>query len=93
MTSKQIQKKLLAAGIDPAKDIEISRGEVTICVGYFERNGYGQCNDRKTTTLTNKVSKALGGWSGYSTGYGARVLQENYVSMGDWSDPTSRHHY
>lgn len=83
MTSKQIERKLRAAGIDITDDIKIEGKEVTICVGYFERNGYGQCNDRKTTILTNKVSKALGGWSGYSTGYGARVLKETSIPMGD----------
>lgn len=40
-----------------------------------------------------KVRELLPGVGGYTTGYGAMVLQSNYQDKGDWNDKSSRWHY
>ena len=94
ITKNQIEKKLRDVGIPITDDIKISGDEVEVCVGYSESAGRGQCDIRKTKALADKVSKAIGSQSSFSTGYGARILQPGKgLDMGDWNDKSSRHHY
>lgn len=81
MTAKQIQNKLVEAGIILNGDIEIARDEVTVCVGYEERNGRGTCDFDATEELQEKVSQVLGWKNGYTTGYGAWVLVNRKVNI------------
>jgi len=79
MTANQITKKLAKAGVE-TNNLTIEKDEVEVCVGYFERNGFGMCDDAKTKKLANQVKKALSGWSHISsTGYGAIRIMFNFT--------------
>jgi len=44
-------------------------------------------------TQMRKFRKNIAKWGGYSTQYGAWVLQASYVDDGDWNDKSSICHY
>lgn len=91
MTARRITKALEKAGI-PLTHLTISRGEIEVMVP--EKDNAGTADDKKTSALQRKVSKALPQFKGgYKTGYGAWCLQESPLKMGDYNDASSRWHY
>ena len=89
MTRAQLLKKLQLAGINMDSIADAGRDEVEI----FVDNGEGRADSEKTDEAVKEVQKVLGWMGGYYTGYGAMVLQQHPLSLGDWNDPSSRHHY
>lgn len=70
--------------------VEINSGkEVEIYVTDVD----GNVNEKRTETIMELFCSEVANWGGYKTGYGAWVLQEGYVSKGDWNDKSSAHHY
>jgi hypothetical protein len=83
MTANQIRKALLKNGVvftegdfDKGGNVEISRDEIEVCAGYYERNGYGNCNEERTENMANLICEVLGFSYAYSTGYGGQVLRK-----------------
>lgn len=66
-----------------------ARDEVEI----FVNDGAGTADKAKTAKAVRLAAKILGWKGGYWTGYGAMVLQASPISLGDWNDKSSRHHY
>lgn len=89
MTRNQIIKKLQSSGINMDSIANAGADEVEI----FVDNGEGRADSEKTDEAVKEVQKVLGWMGGYYTGYGAMVLQQSPVSMGDWNDRSTRHHY
>lgn len=88
MTTKQIFKKLEAANITTAH-LTISKNEVEV----FIPSPHGQWADSsKTKTLARKICKVLG-FGGYSCAHGGWVLEPSPLSLGDWNDRSSIHHF
>ena len=84
MTTNQITAKLNKANIS-LEGLTINRNEIEICLGYSEteNNGhkFGSCNSRKVNSVRSQIQKALPEFNGgYSTGYGAWILQIGYRS-------------
>jgi len=82
MTSRQIQKLLEKSGFNINQTIEISRDQVKICVGYYENNGYGNCDSKATDELANEINSILG-WEPSYTQYNACILRP--VRSFDWT--------
>ena len=89
MTRNQVLKALRAAGCDMECIACAARDEVEI----FVDDGTGTADKAKTAKAVKQAQKILGWRGGYWTGYGAMVLQESPLSLGEWSDPSSRWHY
>ena len=90
MTAKQIEKALIKAGYDMSSVAEISRDEVEI----FVNRGDGVADYDATDAAVKAAYKALPVLKGgYSTGYGAWVLQTNPIDKGDYCDASSLWHY
>lgn len=87
MTRNQIIKKLVEAKVEMTT-VTVRKGEIEI----YATTKAGEFSDRKTRIEMNKAARVLG-WGGYRCGYGAWVLQERHVDMGDWNDKSSRWHY
>lgn len=49
--------------------------------------------DERAKKALEKVMPDGVALGGYRSGHGSWVLNPNYKSMGDWNDPSSRHHY
>lgn len=54
--------------------------------------------DEHMEKINKKVRKALKiagvvGFGGYVAGWGGLILRPGYESMGEYSDPSSKHHY
>lgn len=47
----------------------------------------------RTRVIKDLFRYEIANWGGYKTGYGAWVLQEGYVSKGDFNDKSSAWHY
>jgi len=87
MTRNQITKKLEKANIS-TDGLEITTDEVEV---YVSRKD-GEFSQRLTDIKAEKVSNALG-FGGYQCQHGGWVLQNNYKSKGEYSDPSSAWHY
>lgn len=72
MTTKQITKKLMNAGLN-LDNLTIGRDEVEVRVADID----GDCKDAATRTLKNKVARTLG-WGGFRCGHGGWVLRNDY---------------
>jgi len=97
MTEKQIIRKLNKAGI-PLEGLLIERERIEIQCGYKEICSfgvpYGECDEDKVEEVKKLIQKEIPEFNGGSyTQYGAFILKENFVSMGDWNDPSSKWHY
>lgn len=91
MTTRQIKKALAAAGFEMSH-FEIRRDEIEVMVPDEENAGVADYD--KSEELMKRVGEVLPSFKGgYRTGYGAWVLQESPLDMGDWNDPSSRWHY
>lgn len=75
MTSKQILRKLAAAGFP--MDAVIESGRDTITIGYLT-DGVVELADRDRTEQAMTVASELLGWGGFSCAYGGWVLKAGY---------------
>jgi hypothetical protein len=92
-TTKQITKRLEKAGIS-LNGLEIEKNQIEVCIDYVENNGTGSCNSNKTAKVVKQIQKLMPEFNGgFSTAYGATILQIGYVSKGDWNNTNSAHHY
>ena len=81
---KSLIKIVEQLGFNPKEVLEWSRGEVEINFKNEDDKFLFERVFRKTS---------LNIYGGYSTGYGAKVIQANYIDMGDFNDACSAHHY
>lgn len=89
MTRNQVLKALKSAGFDMKCVADAGRDEVEV----FVDNGSGTADTRKTAKAAKEAEKILGWKGGFRTGYGAMVLQASPLTLGDWNDKSSGHHY
>ena len=81
---KSLIKIVEQLGFNPTEVLEWSRGEVEV---YFE--------NEDNMILFERIFRrtSLNIYGGYSTGYGAKVIQVNYIDKGDFNNVSSIHHY
>lgn len=94
MTANQIKRALKKANIS-LEGLEISRDSIEVCVGYYEKNGYGCCDEEATAKKQSEIASAMPRFSGcYSTGYGALICNIDYKETEeDYNDVCSTYHY
>ena len=95
LSAKQILKKLEAAGFDMEAVHSVGTGTVTI--GITGERGFVECDDESSDRHEKAIAafEKIFDWGYLGLGWGGQEYKQNYkpVDMGDWNDPSSRHHY
>ncbi|HMV01643.1 MAG TPA: hypothetical protein PLJ37_00815 [Chitinophagales bacterium] len=93
MTKNQIEKRLKKLNIYfEENEIKVERDKIEVCIGYYEKNGYGYCDENLTQEMAEEINKTFN-WDIKVKQYGAWVLQPKIEDNGDWNDKGSKWHY
>ena len=83
MNANQIRKALTKNGVvftesdfDKGGNVEITRDEVEVCAGYYEKNGYGNCNEERTENMAKLIAEVLGFEGIEYCQYGAIIVKK-----------------